>query len=217
MGDYKPWEADPLFCIAFEKAQSRTLLSTQKAFTLWSFARYAAPLEGGFAECGVYKGGSALLAGLATNGVKPLHLFDTFIGIPPGDPQHDNRYISGGEFGDTSEEDVTNYLIGNGINPASLHIHKGMIPQTFRTITTHSFSFVHIDVDIYSSTRDCLEFFHPKMASGGIIVVDDYGAPECAGARKAVNEFSGSVSRVVLLTTGQAVSISGITKDGKDG
>ena len=213
MGDYRPWEADPSFRIAFSKAQSRTLLSIPKAFTLWSFARHAASLEGGFAECGVYKGGSALLAGLAANGLKPLYLFDTFTGIPPGDPQHDNRYIGGGEFGDTSEDDVTDYLVESGISPVSLHVFKGMIPQTFRAIAAPPFSFVHIDVDIYSSTRDCLRFFHAKMASGGIIVVDDYGAPECAGARKAVDEFSESVSRMVLLTTGQAVSISGIAKD----
>lgn len=214
MGDYKPWEADPSFCIAFEKARPRTLLSIQKAFTLWSFARYAASLEGDLAECGVYRGGSALLAGLATDGLKPLHLFDTFTGIPPGDPLHDNQYINGGQFKDTSEEDVTDYLVGNGINPVRLHIRKGMIPQTFDALQIHTFSLVHIDVDIYTSTRDCLKFFHPKMAPGGIIVVDDYGAPECAGARKAVNEFSGSVSRVVLLTTGQAVSIGGVTKSG---
>ena len=47
------------------------------------------------------------------------------------------------------------------------------------------FSFVHIDVDLYQPTLDCLEFFFPKLVSGGIIVCDDYNSSQFPGAKNA--------------------------------
>ena len=46
---------------------------------------------------------------------------------------------------------------------------------------------VHVDVDLYQSTKDCLEFFYPRMVIGGIIMIDDY--PYLNGVKIAVNEF----------------------------
>ena len=40
--------------------------------------------------------------------------------------------------------------------------------------------------DIYQPTKDSFEYFYPKLASGGIIVSDDYNWP---GARKAIDAF----------------------------
>lgn len=49
--------------------------------------------------------------------------------------------------------------------------------------------FLHLDVDIYDSYKNCLNFFHEKMIKGGIMVFDDYNANTCLGAKKAVDEF----------------------------
>ena len=48
------------------------------------------------------------------------------------------------------------------------------------------FSFVHLDVDLYESTKESINFFSPRMIRGGIIVVHDYGCSR--GVRKAVDE-----------------------------
>jgi len=65
---------------------------------------------------------------------------------------------------------------------------------------------VHIDVDLYEPTRAAFEFFHPRMAPGGVMVCDDYGFASCPGARKAVDEyFEGKPDVPIELPSGQAL------------
>jgi hypothetical protein len=47
-------------------------------------------------------------------------------------------------------------------------------------------AFLHIDVDQYKSYGDCINYFKPKMAKGGIMWFDDY---ELLGAQNAINEL----------------------------
>ena len=49
------------------------------------------------------------------------------------------------------------------------------------TLAETRYRFVHIDVDIYEPTYACLEYFHPRMVEGGLIVIDDYGFPSWPG------------------------------------
>jgi len=51
------------------------------------------------------------------------------------------------------------------------------------------FRLAHIDVDIETSVHDCLEFLYPRMVSGGVLVIDDYGHAECPGATRATEAF----------------------------
>ena len=65
-----------------------SLLSGNEAFTLYSIARAQAALGGEMAEVGVYQGCSARIISLASDGA-PLHLFDTFAGLPaPAADEH---------------------------------------------------------------------------------------------------------------------------------
>jgi O-methyltransferase len=47
----------------------------------------------------------------------------------------------------------------------------------------------HWMVDFFEPTRDSIAFFYPRMASGGIILFDEYDSPSCPGARKAIDSF----------------------------
>ena len=62
----------------------------------------------------------------------------------------------------------------------------GWIPASFPQHSKTTYRFVHIDVDLYQPIRDSLEYFYPRLATGGIIVCDDYNWP---GGRKAIEEF----------------------------
>ncbi|PIZ94190.1 hypothetical protein COX84_05420 [Candidatus Micrarchaeota archaeon CG_4_10_14_0_2_um_filter_49_7] len=44
----------------------------------------------------------------------------------------------------------------------------------------------HIDVDLYQSTVDCLNFFYPRMQAGGVIISHD---AHLGGVNKAFEEF----------------------------
>jgi len=136
---------------------------------------------------------------------KKLRLFDTFSGMPASDPNCDA--FKAGDLGDSSEE----MALANIGHPELLVVHKGTIPTTFSGLEDSRICFAHIDVDIYQSTMDCMKFIYPRVSKGGILVCDDYGFPECYGARKAVDEFCSSSGCVPFsITTGQAVIFKSI-------
>ena len=199
-----PWITDEAFKKAYGPISSRTLLPVTKCYLLYAMARHVLSLPGQAAECGVYKGGTAYMLSSLFSGKKALYLFDTFAGIPPGDPEKDNRYIVGGEFADTSLYEVTKLLSGF----EGVQFRPGEIPKTFSGIEYEQFSFVHIDLDIYRPILEAVDFFFPRMARGGLIVFDDYGAEECRGAYIAVEEFCSKIGRPpIVLPTGQALIV----------
>lgn len=140
-------------------------------------------LGGACAEVGVYKGGTAELLAIHKK-ERPLYLFDTFAGIPHSG-KHDNHHKVG-DFSEASFEGVCDRLA----KYEGVFIHKGIFPQdTGKVIDDVKFSFVHLDVDVYESYLDGLNFFWPKMIKGGVIICDDYHAWTCVGAKVAVDEF----------------------------
>ena len=58
---------------------------------------------------------------------------------------------------------------------------------TLEALTNRIFSFVHLDVDTYESTRDALQFFYPRMSPGGFLISHDY--LNATGVRRAFDEY----------------------------
>ena len=200
-----PWQRDEAFGALVARVQAEVPISASvgRCWILYSLARQAARLAGEFWECGVYKGGTALLLAhvLAAGAGEPppLRLFDTFAGMPPTDPDRDRHRA--GDFGDTSLAAVRRRL------PAAfVAFHPGRLPETFRGLEGAAIAMAHVDVDIYRSVLDCCEFIYPRLVAGGVLLFDDYGFPTCPGARQAVDEFFAGRPEVPLcLPTGQAV------------
>ena len=48
-------------------------------------------------------------------------------------------------------------------------------------------SILRLDTDLYLTTKIQLEVLYPKLVSGGILHIDDYGI--CPGVRTAVDEY----------------------------
>jgi O-methyltransferase len=203
---YAPWnrpESKRYYAIA----EPKSLVSADRCYVLERLLRHALQVPGDVFECGVYKGGTAaLLAALLeeTQSPKKLYLFDTFAGMPATDAERDLH--SKGDFSDTSLEAVQAFVKGG---PRCV-FRQGRIPETFTGLDNAVFSFGHIDVDIYQSIIDTLNFMWPRLSPGGVIVFDDYGFPTCPGALQAVDEFFGNKASVPLcLQTGQAIVFKG--------
>jgi len=116
---------------------------------------------------------------------KKLHLFDTFEGLPElsdKDTHFGMKYWKKNQFNDTSVESVKNYLS----KYENVFFYKGEFPSTSDPVENTKFSFVHLDVDLYQSTLDCLTFFYPRLVQGGIILTHDY---HTNGVRSAFDEF----------------------------
>jgi O-methyltransferase len=86
----------------------------------------------------------------------------------------------------------------------NIELKKGWIPEVFKDIEDKHYSFVHIDVDLYEPTKESIEYFWPKIVTGGVLICDDYGSYKTEGSRKAVNDFFENYN-ILELPTGQAI------------
>jgi O-methyltransferase len=137
-------------------------------------------VSGDVAEVGVYQGGSAKLIA-EFKGNRPLHLFDTFAGLPAAQPGDAKRFATGMYAADLKA--VQRYLNGY----PGIFFYPGLFPDTGEPVRHKRFSFVHLDVDLYDSTLACLNFFYPRLQPGGILISHDYSNAE--GVRRAFAEF----------------------------
>ena len=170
------------------KRETEMLLADEDAYLIYATVKKTEKIEGDIAEVGVYKGGSAKLMREATG--KPLHLFDTFEGLPDLHVKDNPKQFQKGNFF-ASLESVKRYLN----NYPNIHFYKGLFPATAETIKGKKFSFVHLDVDIYESTLNCLTFFYPRMSRGGVIISHDRGVDV---VRKAFDEFFDDKPEIII-------------------
>jgi O-methyltransferase len=193
---FTPWAGHPDFQKVYEGIEPHTLVSPERCYTLASLARHSLHLDGDFAECGVFKGGTALLLSrvldndrFVTGKAKTLYLFDSFEGFPK----------------------VTTMYTGRGLLSdfrSFTDFRKGWIPDTFHGLDDNRYAFAHIDVDIYQSALDCCRYFYPRLVPGGVLIFDDYGFPAARDEKDAVDEFFADKPEYpITLLTGQSLVI----------
>lgn len=199
---FSPWLVPGEFQELYRRVEPWSLVGPDRCQILYALAKQAFHLRGEFWECGVYKGGTAMMLAeiLSEQNRRRLRLFDTFAGMPETMPGQDHHLS--GDFADTSLESVRRRVGHERI----VEFHKGFIPDTFAGLESASICFAHVDVDIYQSVLDCCEFIFPRLVRGGFLLFDDYGFPSCPGARAAVDGFfEGTYLQPIVLPTGQAV------------
>lgn len=166
-----------------------SLLEEQRLLALMELVPYAArQARGDVIELGVYKGGSAaaIAWALSQRGCqRVLHLCDTFEGLPES---RDWEWHHAGDFADAQYETIVSRL--RAFLPGfDFRFHRGLFAEALPSLPYTTFCFAHIDADLYDSVLQACEYVYPRMAKGGIIIFDDYGAPTCPGATRSVNEF----------------------------
>jgi len=204
---FAPWLSDYKFDNLYEKIKDYTLLGKTKSYVLWELVRETNSFEGAIIEVGVWRGGSGVLIGKQAERGKSttLYLCDTFSGVVKTGEK--DTFYKGGEHADTSKEAVEKLF--EDVEIRNIKILKGIFPdETHNMIDDTVFRFCHIDVDVYKSTKDIFEWIWPKMAVGGIILIDDYGFYNCDGVTKFVNEEKMKPDRLVITNwIGQAIII----------
>lgn len=185
---------DPIRNQAFDiikqiKKETRMLLADQEAYLIYSIVKKTEKIDGDIAEVGVYKGGSARLIYEATK--KAIHLFDTFEGLPDICEHDDPEQFHKGDYS-ASLESVKSYLK----NYPNISFYKGFFPSTAEPLKNRRFSFIHLDVDIYESTLNCLKFFYSKMSKGGVIISHDYSGSK--GVKRAFDEFFEAKPEIII-------------------
>lgn len=197
---YSPWNKDSLFQKAHALIQGFTLVDKYRCFELWKLIEQIAKLKNGsIIEIGVWRGGTgALIAKQAKNcGIEDtVFLCDTFTGVVKAGLK-DSAY-KGGEHADTTRQAVEE-LISTRMNLDNVEILEGIFPdQTGYRVEGLQFRFCHIDVDVYQSAKDIVDWIWDKIVRGGIVVYDDYGFKNSDGITKYVEEQMNCKDRLVV-------------------
>jgi tetratricopeptide (TPR) repeat protein len=130
-------------------------------FDTLRFALSEAPDGGAVVELGVRRGTTLrFLAELAAP--SEIHGFDAFEGLPQawgGQPA--GLYTTGGELPDV---------------PPNATIHPGWFAETVPAFAQRgdALRLVHVDCDIYASTRDALGALRTQLVPGTVVVFDEY-------------------------------------------
>lgn len=200
---YAPWAADEAFLACHALAAPNTLVDRYRCHELWSLVRNTARLPGDLMEIGVWRGGTALVLGMAGDGT-PLHLFDTFEGVVGSVPGKDTLYV-GGEHADASAGQVAELLARHGVG--DVRLHSGISPDATGAACPDAIRLCHIDVDTYGSAQACLAHVWPRVVTGGVVVFDDYGFWGCEGVTRLVNEKAPSDALLVHNLNGHALLV----------
>ena len=155
-------------------------------------------IYGDFAELGVWRGNTAaILAYYARELNKTVFLFDTFNGFD----ENDLKGIDSNkekEFTNTSVQVVKNTI---GKNCDNCKFIIGHFPDSLKNINidNNKFMVVSLDCDLYEPMKAGLEYFYPKMLSGGILFIHDYSSLLWSGTKLAVDEFRDKYNLKIIL------------------
>lgn len=190
---YSPWLADGLFNEMYAVCNGVSLVDIFRTWELWTLVEQAAKLpKGDFMEVGVWRGGtSAMIAkkALECSPNSSVYMCDTFTGVVKVSDQ-DPHYINATHPNDLhacSKDSVEQLIRQYGLTNAV--VVEGILPdETGQLLEDKQFKFCHVDVDIYQSAEDILEWLWPRMVIGGMVVYDDYGFYFCPGITKHVEK-----------------------------
>lgn len=175
----------------FALVKTQTLLDVTRLETLLHIAEHCLQCaDGDFVECGVYRGGSAILIAdlLRRSGQnRKIALLDAWQGMPTHSKDDGEVYLQSGSLNDATAESVEK-LIQLAAVENHTRLFAGWFHDTLPQLAP-PFAFVHIDCDYYEAVLECLDYFLPRMSSFGICVVDDFGTESLRrfpGVRKAV-------------------------------
>ena len=208
--NYAPWLGDKEFLDTYTEIKKNTLVDIYRCYELWELAGKIHQLNSNarFIEIGVWRGGTAAIVGrklTLLNSTVELYLADTFTGVPKATDR--DKFYVGGEHADTSQEIVETLLRGKYNN---YKILKGIFPEYSSHLipADQVFGYCHIDVDVYESSKDIVDWIWDRLIIGGVIIFDDYGFHYCDGVTSYVNEQKGKSDRIVIHNlNGHAVMI----------
>lgn len=156
-------------------------------------------VAGAFVEVGCYKGAMALwLRALLDDAGddRQIHVYDSFSGLPePG--AMDSDHLSAGELTATPHDVLALHATWRAPSPV---IHIGWFSDTLPTELPDQIALAYLDGDFYESIMKSLQHCIPRLAPGGVLIVDDYadlkanpkawnGLP---GVKRACDDFFGA-------------------------
>lgn len=216
-------DVDPAVLEIYERVRPYTMTNLLRVNALVQGVQHVVRrgIEGALVECGVWRGGSvlAMLLALERLGVadRDVYLYDTFEGMTAPDTRDTSPFeppalvtwqhaISRGmrAWHHFFKPDIFNLaqvrdtLLATGYPESRLHFVQGDVLVTIPRTAPGRLALLRLDTDWYDSTRHELQHLYPRLSTGGVLLIDDYGHWD--GCRRAVDEYfsNGEVPPVLL-------------------
>jgi O-methyltransferase len=195
---------DTEFWKLFELAAPFSMVHATGFYNLFQSLRYIRDndIKGDLVECGCALGGVAIFMKLLLNEWamrRTIYLFDTFVGPPVG--SHDVIY--GGKTLHWTTP-MSNHRAGTEQNIRDVvgsldgfEIVEGFVENTLPKVHIGQLALLRLDTDFYESTKIEFEILYPKLAPGGVLIIDDYGY--FSGSRKATDEYLATLRHPPLI------------------
>lgn len=205
----KPFEVDmeKEFRDIYPKAQPHTMTSLSRMYALYKATRYVIDnnIPGDIVECGVWQGGSMMVSAFSLldqkNTTKKLYLYDTFEGMSKPTEKDEpltstrdtltkwNELQSDGfnKWDYSPLEEVQKNVFSTQYPKENILFIKGKVEDTIPKTIPEKISILRLDTDWYESTYHELVHLFPRLAVGGVLIIDDYG--HWKGAHDAVDQY----------------------------
>lgn len=209
---------EPEFHDLYNFCKPYTMTSIERMYALYKSIVYILDknINGDFVECGVWRGGSAMLIAKMfverkiTN--RKIILFDTFEGM--SEPSQFDIDTSGQLATEALKQsihqketsvwcladitDVQNNMNQTGFSNDLIVYIKGKVEDTIpERLPTKQIALLRLDTDWYESTKHELIYLYPLLQRTGILIIDDYG--HWQGCRKAVDEYLAESNVTLML------------------
>lgn len=173
-------------------------LGKRKAAELLALVGEAAKLPGAVVECGVARGGSAVLMAqhLRSLGAStPIIAIDSFQGFDSAELKAERaqgllQEVPDDAFTSTSLDYVRRKVATLGLGE-TITLLDGYFADVLPTLGDTKVCMAFIDCDLRQSIAYCAETLWPQIVPGGLMVFDDYEGRHFRGARLAIDEFVG--------------------------
>lgn len=148
-------------------------------------------VEGATCEFGVFTGHTStflhnMLNKLHASDSNPLHLFDSFEGLPDCDKTKDLGMCGPGEMAIGQDAVRATFLQGHLPVPP---MHKGYFSDIPDSEFPDQIAFAFIDGDLYPSMFTALQRVWPRLSVGGIVMLHDYAWEGYPGTELAAHDF----------------------------
>lgn len=202
-----PFDMNKEFTEIFVKSKPYTRTNKEKMYEMYLAARYIVEgkVLGDIVECGVFKGGSAMVGALTLLREKDIerkfYLYDTYRGMPEP-TERDIRLKRGHSIRPQWEEnqrsgynawcyatlpEVKKNMYSTGYPKTNLIFIEGLVEDTIPKMMPDKISLLRLDMDLYEPTKHVLPHLFPRLVRGGVLLLDDYG--DFKGEKDAVDEY----------------------------
>lgn len=200
-------DMDLEFKSIYIKSKKYTMTSIERMFALYKAIKYIEEnnIEGDIVECGVWKGGSSMLSALtlleSKSSNRELYLYDTYTGMSEPTKKDvrnsdNSKAFSRWKDSQTNKynklcyspiDEVQNNLFSTEYPRNKLIFIKGKVEDTIPQKIPKEIALLRLDTDWYESTYHEMTHLFPRLVSGGVLIIDDYG--HWKGAREAIDQY----------------------------